>query len=150
MDPLSITASVMSVTAGCMKLAKTISDLREKYKHAQTILSALCAESTVICATLSQIQSLILRRPDVFRTQLRERPELVATFDVAVTGCMAVFAVLDDEVQKLVAHGVEAANDVGWADKAKFLWNESFMKDLLQQIRGLQSALTLLVQAMQL
>lgn len=77
--PLSMTGSIMSVTTGCMKLAKTISDLREKYKNAHTTLSAMCVESTVICASLSQTQSLILRRPDAIRAQLAEPPELVAT-----------------------------------------------------------------------
>lgn len=150
MDPLSITASVMSVTTCCIKTAKTISDLQEKYKHAQATISALCAESTVICASLSQIQSLILSRPEIVKAQLKERPELVATFDVALTGCMVVFAVLDDELQKLVAHGLEPVEEVGWTEKAKFLWKESFMKDLLGQIRGQQSALALLMQAIQM
>jgi len=150
MDPLSITTSVMSVTTSCVKTTKAIRDLREKYKHAQATLAALCAESTLICASLSQIQSLILGRPDVVKSQLKERPQLVTTFDIAITGCMVVFAVLDDEVQKLAAHGLQPGQDLGWANKAKYVWKEGFMRDLLQQIRGQQSGLTLLMQAIQM
>lgn len=101
MDPLSITATVIALWGTCLKTVTTLNNLREKYKHAQALISAICAESTVICASISQIQSLLLQRPEALRSQLRDRSDLVSTFDVAVTGCTVVYAVLDDELQRL-------------------------------------------------
>ncbi|KAK9423675.1 putative Fungal N-terminal domain-containing protein [Seiridium unicorne] len=148
MDPLSVTTSVTALTAACLKTTKAMGDLCEKFKHAQMTLSAICSESTVICASLSQIQSLVLTRPDALRTQLRERSELVATFDIAVTGCMVIYAVLDDEVQSIMALCVDG--QLGWFEKAKVLWKEDTMSGLLQQLRGQQHAISLLIQVLQL
>ena len=151
MDPLSLTANIVSLTSACLRSAKAFNDLREHFKHAQATLSALCAESTVICASLSQIQSLVLRRPEILRTQLNERSELVAIFDVAITGCMVIYAVLDDEIQALtVSAGSGDGAEAGWAAKAKLLWKEGLMRDLLDQLRGQQHAIGLLIQALQM
>ncbi|KAK6074232.1 hypothetical protein SCUP234_08282 [Seiridium cupressi] len=148
MDPLSITASVTALTAACLKTTKAMGDLCEKFKHAQMTLSAFCSESTVICASLSQIQSLVLTKPDALRSQLRERSELVATFDIAVTGCMVIYAVLDDEVQSIMTLCLDG--HLGWFEKAKVLWKEDTMSGLLQQLRGQQHAISLLIQVLQL
>lgn len=148
MDPLSITASVTALTSSCLKTAKAIGDLREKFKYAQTTISALYAESTVICASLSQIQNLVLCRPEALRSQMRERSDLIATFDIAVTGCMVIYAILDDEIQGVLSSYSDT--DMGWVDKAKFLWKEDFMRDLLQQLRGQQHAIALLIQTLQM
>lgn len=139
MDPLSITAKILSVTTIFLKAARILNDLREKYKHAQITISTLCAESTVISASLSQIQSLILQNPDAITTQLK----LIATFDTALTGCAVVFAVLDDEIQKLVCQRQDT--ELRWVQKAKLLWNDSLMKDLLQQLRGQHATISLFI-----
>lgn len=152
MDPLSITGTVLSITARCLTTAKALYDLREKYKDAQVIISAIYTESTVISASLSRIQSLVLQDPDALSKQLQFRPELETVFDTALTGCMVVFSVLDDEVQKLTTAGADAVGSakLGFKAKARYLWNEATMKELLQQIRGQQTAITLLIQGLQM
>lgn len=96
----------------------------------------------VISASLSQIQNYLLR------DDLSSKPELRKAFDTALTGCMTVYGCLDVEVQRL-QNKVEDGT-LGWKDKAKYLWNEADMEQLLIQIRGQQTALTLLLQGLQM
>lgn len=146
MDPLSLTASILGITSACLKSAHLLDGLREKYKHAQVTISALCAEATTISAFLSQIQSLVLANQGAIVTQLRSRTDIVTTFDTALTGCSIVVAVLNDEIATLVTEGSE--NDAGWRQKAMLAWKDNTMKDLLQQLRGQSSAIGLLIQAL--
>lgn len=149
MDPISITGTVLSITARCLTTAKALYDLRGKYKSAQTTISAICSECTVISASLTRIRSLVVQNTDVLSTQLSFRPELGTAFDTALTGCMVVFRVLDDEVKKLTSGGDGTAK-LGFKVKARYLWDEETMKELLQQIRGQQTAISLLIQALQM
>ncbi|KAJ9637311.1 hypothetical protein H2199_007598 [Coniosporium tulheliwenetii] len=150
MDPLTITTSVLAITTRCVSMAKELNDLREKFKDAQMMISAICSESTVISASLAHIQTIVLSNPDALTAQFQFRPELEGAFDTALTGCMMVFSVLQDEVQSLTSSSKSASKDIGWSIKAKYLWKEETMKDLLQQLRGQQTALTLLIQALQM
>jgi hypothetical protein len=144
MDPISITGTVLAITAKCLTTARTLYTLREKYKDAQLTITAIYSESRVIGASLSHIQSIILESPEVLHSNLQTRPELESIFDHALTGCMLVFSVLDEEVEKL-NNNVESA----W-NRATAVWKEDTMKDLLQQIRGQQIAISLLIQVLQM
>lgn len=148
MDPLSLTASILAITTTCLKSAHLLNGLRDKYKHAQMTISALCAEATAISAALSQIQSLILGNPDAVITQLRPRSEVIATFDSALTGCSVVLAVLDDEIAALITEG--RSGDMSWDQRVKLVWKDAVMQDLLQQLRGQSAAIGLLIQVLQM
>jgi hypothetical protein len=134
MDPLSLTASFLAIKTACLKSANSLGGLREKYKHAQITISALCAEATVISMFLSQIQSLILQNPNAILTQMRFRSNVIAIFDGALTGCSVVFAVLNDEITVLIAECQE--EDLSWSQREKINWKDAVMKELLQQLRG--------------
>ncbi|OCK79667.1 hypothetical protein K432DRAFT_405366 [Lepidopterella palustris CBS 459.81] len=150
MDPISITASVVGVTAACLKAAKTLQGLRCKYLEASTTIAAICSESTLISASLSQIQALLLRNPNDLSGHLQSRPELAATFDTTLTGCTVVFACLEEEIKRLdVAACIQEGRDT-WRQMAKVAWKADAMKELLQSIRGQQSAITLLIQMLQM
>jgi hypothetical protein len=146
MDPISITTAVLAISARCLTTAKAVSTLRDKFKGAQITISAIHSESTVISASLGHIQSLILKDPETLSSIFTSRPGLEGAFDTALTGCALVFSILDDEVQKLQGDGGE----IGAAEKMKIVWKEETMKELLQQIRGQQTALSLLIQALQM
>jgi hypothetical protein len=148
MDPISLTAGILSITTACLKSAHRLDGLREKYKHAQTTITALCAEAKVISASLSQIQSLILGNAGALITQLRPRSEVIAIFDNALTGCAVVFAVLDNELAALSSEDEDGV--MNWTQKAKLMWKDDLMKDLLQQLRGQTAAIGLLIQALQM
>jgi hypothetical protein len=144
MDPISITGTVLAITGKCLTTARTLYALREKYKDAQITITAIYSESRVIGASLGHIQSIILENPDSLQSNLKTRPELESIFDHALTGCMLVYSVLDEEVEKLNDNAESAWN------RASAVWKEDTMKDLLQQIRGQQIAISLLVQVLQM
>ena len=96
----------------------------------------------MIAASLSQVQSLLER------DTLRSKPQLYETFDQALTGCRVVYTCLEEEVGKLAD---KAAGDyLGRRDRIKYLWKEDTFKELLHQIRGQQSSLSLLIQGLQM
>lgn len=103
MDPLSITASVAGLTAICVQSAKPLHDIKDKFQGATLIISAICTETTIISASLSRIQSSILESPDSLSHKLRERPDLEATLENALTGCYLVFEVLQAEINKFTS-----------------------------------------------
>jgi hypothetical protein len=140
MDPLTITSTVISISARCISTAKAVYSLREKYKEAQMTITAIYSETTVISASLGHIQGLTTKDPEALRSNFQSRPELEQTFDQALTGCVLVYSILDDEVQKL-HHAADTA-----PGRVRYMWKEETMKELLQQIRGQQTALTLLIQ----
>jgi hypothetical protein len=96
----------------------------------------------VIAASLSQVQNLL------HHDTLQSKPQLLETFDRALTGCRVVYGCLEEEVRDLVAKA--EADDLRFKDRAKFLWKEDTFKELLTQIRGQQSALSLLIQGLQM
>lgn len=144
MDPLTITCTVVSLTAKCLNTAKTLHSLKERYKDAVLTITAMSTECTVVSASLGLVQSLVLKKPDALQSSLSSRPELVEIFDTCLTGCVLVFSILDGEVQRLNARPESAGK------RAEIMWRDTRMTELLQQIRGQQTALATLTQALQL
>lgn len=89
------------------------------------IISAICSECTVISASLGHIQSLVLTNPEILRSNLQSRPEPEKVLDSALTGCILVFSILDDEVQTL------NRNVTSVGSRVAHLWKEGTMTDLL-------------------
>ncbi|KAF2085753.1 hypothetical protein K490DRAFT_45933 [Saccharata proteae CBS 121410] len=143
-----LTIAQFAITAQCLTTAKALQTLRDKYQNASRTIAAICSESTVISASLSQLQSLLVSDANHISDHLRDRPELYATFDTSLAGCMVIYSCLDDEVQRLSVqcHNADRAT---WKEEAKFVWNEDSMKQLLDSLRGQQQALTLLIQVLQ-
>jgi hypothetical protein len=108
---------------------------------------SISSETTVISASLSQVQSLLLRQTDL-PAMLESRPELVATLDAALTGCMVLFSCLDDEMQNILASSSKAGL-ISWRSKAKMVWNQDRLKELLDALRGLQSSMNVLLSLLQ-
>jgi hypothetical protein len=143
MDPITITTTVIALTGRCLGTAKTLYHLRDHFKNSQMTISAIYSECTVISASLGHVQSLVLTNPEILRSNLQSRPELESVLDSALTGCVLVFSILDDEVQAL------NRNVSALSTRVAHLWKEGTMSDLLTQIRGQQTALSLLIQALQ-
>ncbi|KAH7340024.1 hypothetical protein BKA66DRAFT_434941 [Pyrenochaeta sp. MPI-SDFR-AT-0127] len=132
----------MAALPQCIQSAKELYDLRSRYKDASVLITAIYSESMVIAASLSQVQTLL------HHDALQSKPQLLETFDLALTGCRVVYGCLEEEVRDLV---LKAENDgLSFKDRAKFLWKEETFKELLTQIRGQQSALSLLIQGLQM
>ncbi|KAF2823827.1 hypothetical protein CC86DRAFT_60432 [Ophiobolus disseminans] len=142
MEPVSALIGVMAALPQCIHSAKELYDLRSRYKDASFLITAIYSESMVIAASLSQVQNLLEH------DALRSKPQLLETFDRALTGCRVVYGCLEEEVRDLVAKA--DSDELKFRDRAKFLWKEDTFKELLTQIRGQQSALTLLIQGLQM
>ncbi|KAF2446105.1 hypothetical protein P171DRAFT_410088 [Karstenula rhodostoma CBS 690.94] len=142
MDPISGAIGMLAAIPQCIEAAKQLYDLRERFDQAAVLITAIYTESMVVAASLSQIQSLLQG------TTLQRKAELRNTLDRALTGCWVVYQCLDEEVRDL-AEKVDV-NDLQERDRARFLVKEANFEELLQQIRGQQSALGLLVQGLQM
>jgi hypothetical protein len=103
----------------------------------------------VISASLAQIQSLLLQRQDLAHVWKSQHAEMPMVLDQALTGCMVVFSCLDAEIQRITA-GVADVSRIRWRSRARMVWNESHLNDLLSSIRGQQTAITTLIQLLQM
>ncbi|KAF1998944.1 hypothetical protein P154DRAFT_494696 [Amniculicola lignicola CBS 123094] len=143
MDSMNEVFDVVAVIPKCIKSAKDLYDLRERYKDASVLITAIYSESMVIAACLSQIHNLLQR--DALNSK---KSELHDTLEKAVAGCKAVYESLEHEVSVLgpkASHG-----SLRFVDRTKVMLKEETLKELLQQIRGQQSALSLLIQGLQM
>lgn len=146
MDPLSIAGSVVGLTATCLQTAKALHDLKDRFKYADVMIAAICTETTIISVSLSRIQSSMLSESSSLGEKLQES-SLSSTLDAALTGCYVVFDVLQSEINKLIERDdIMNPEPLGFKGKTKLIWNESLMQELLGQLRGLQTSLTLLLQ----
>jgi hypothetical protein len=80
---------------------------------------------------------------------LREKPELVETFDTTLTNCLVLSTWLETYMQK-ITKGVLNVSKVTWKMKLKTLWNENDVKELLEQFHMQQGAISVLVGLLQI
>ena len=99
-------------------------------------------------ASLAQIESLLLRRQDL-KKAWQSRTDLAATLDTVLTGCAILYSCLDNETQKICAGALQPAL-VNWRRKAKVVWNYDRFRELLDALRGQQTAINLLIQLLQM
>lgn len=149
MDPLSLSASIAAIVTIFGGALKILNGCCSTYATASVIITSICSETLIITTSLAQLQTLIDRQPEVICSQLTSQPQLLTTFDIALTGCKVIATYLESEVRKL-SRGSHDARGVAWSAKAKFVLNEDTLKELLQSIRGQQQALTLLIQVIQM
>ncbi|KAF2087879.1 hypothetical protein K490DRAFT_56458 [Saccharata proteae CBS 121410] len=145
MDPLTLTAAIVSLSWKAFEIGKEFNDLRLKYKEADATIDAICIEAEVVHVSLSRVRRL-------FENGAPTRPksdELYMIFDTAVTGCDAVLSCLNEEVKKLKASASQSGT-FGWKVRAKFIWKEEAMADLLNKLRGQRGAISLLFQSLQM
>lgn len=76
------------------------------------------------------------------------RPELLAAFDTALNGCMVVVSCIHVEIQSIQVE--ESRRDLlRFGQRIQAMWNDTNIKELVDQLRGQQSALSFLVQLTQ-
>ncbi|PMD16650.1 hypothetical protein NA56DRAFT_752922 [Hyaloscypha hepaticicola] len=140
MDPLTITTAVkLKITATCLSAAQSLNELRNKYNDAPMTIVTICSEATLISASLSQIQNLVLRRHDLTNV-LQARPDLAAALDTSLIGCAVLFSCLHEEVQ-CITKGSMLPDKFTWKGKARAIWNHDRLRELLDGLRGQQTAI---------
>jgi len=146
MDPLSITAACSSLAFALVRNGRALTTVFEKYQNAQHSIFMIQTECTVLAAALSQLESTITGNKGA---RLSKYPSsVVEAIDLSLTGCSLTLSVLEKEVTKLIENAVEVASRMGKSDRAKYVWKEGSMNELLQQLRGQSSALTFLLKAL--
>lgn len=150
MDPLSLSASIAAIVSIFGNALKILNGCCSTYAIASVIITSIYSETSIITTSLARIQTLIDRHPEVVCSHLTSQPQLLTTFDIALTGCKVIATYLESELRKLSGGTNNGSADVDRSARAKFVLNEDTLKELLQSIRGQQQALTLLIQAIQM
>ena len=164
MDPLTIVGTVVivyrpslcpiakslkvSLIASSAATARALFDLQSKYTNAPTTIVAICSEAAVIGASLSQIQTLLFHKSES-AGYFESRPELADVLDVSLTGCTVVLSCLDEEIRRMPDTPVQTTGFT-LRNKARVVWNQDKLRDLLESLRGQQTAINLLIQLLQM
>lgn len=148
MDPLTICTTVASLVKTCGTAATTCNGLLSKYKQAPQILASIRTECTTIKTALSYVDGLLKRDTALLSSQLKAHSPLAETLDVALTGCAVTFSLLDVELRKLYDRSKDQ-DGYKWKDKMRYVWDENSAKNILDSMRGLQSAVNLVLTALQ-
>lgn len=102
---------------------------------------SISSEMSVVSASLSHIQTLIVSKKD-FEALLRSRPEIAATLDTTLMGC------LDKEIKNVTKHGRRSAA-FSSNGKIKVTWKHETFQGLLDGICGQQLAISTFTQLLQ-
>ena len=148
MDPLAICTTVTGLVRTSGTAATMCSRLITKYETAPAILASIRTECITVKTALSYMDWIIKQDADLFSSQLKAHSPLLEIFEVPLTGCIFTFSLLDIELQKLC----DRSKDHGsykWKDRMKYVWNEERAKAILDHMRGLQSALDLMLTVLQ-
>ena len=148
MDPLTIGVTVAGLVRTCGTAVTMCSGLITKYKTAPAILASIRTECITVKSALSYVDWIIKRDADLLSSQFQAHSPLLEIFDVPLNACVLTFSLLDIELQKLYDRSKDH-DSFKWKNKMKYVWNEDQAKTILDHMRGLQSALNLMLTALQ-
>jgi hypothetical protein len=80
---------------------------------------------------------------------LREKPDLVETFDTTLTNCL-VLSTWIEKIMQSITRGVLDVSRGTWKMKFKTLWNENEVKELFEQLHMQQGEINVLVGLLQM
>lgn len=150
MDPFTISLGVAPLVLSTTKLTLLISAVRESYKNAPTTLIATLTECKIIHIALFKIQELVYKNETDLSSRLKAQTPLREAFDGALTGCRMTLAALNLELDKLVEpKKVTNPMEIGFQTKARLVWKEDIMQQLLDQTRGQMSSLRCLIELLE-
>lgn len=147
MDPFTVSMAVAPLILSSAKLIMLVSAVKDSYKTASTTLIATSAECRVMHMTLSKIQGLVYKNESDLSSRLTAQKPLREAFDDALTGCRMTLAALNLEMDKLIEPNMGTqTTGFGFRVKAKLVWKEDIMKQLLDQTRGQMTSLRYLIE----
>jgi len=143
--------SALAIAQACLITAKGLYDILDKYRNATTTITAIHAETTAVAASVQLLQHILQdpKNADLVQQRFEVLPDLQRNFVVAIASLEMVLACLDSEIERL-HHGFGSGGYLGKRVRARLLWRESSMKDLLQTLRGQHSAIFSVVQCFQM
>ena len=145
MDPVSLIgliAATAQLLQMCGGIAKRCHTACGHFKEASRTLNAIATECRTFEAAITTIQDWI---ENTLRNS-SQKEKLIEPLSSAIEGFMSSISELDKEVAKF--GGDE--DTLSRSTRARYVWNEAFMKDHLSEIRAQATALHLLLTASQL
>lgn len=150
MDPFTISLAMAPLIVSSAKLTMLISAVRDSYKTAPTTLIATFTECKIIHIGLFRIQELVYKNETDLSFRLKAQTPLREAFDGALTGCRMTLAALNLELDKLVEpKKVMNPMEIGFQAKARLVWKEDIMQQLLDQTRGQMLSLRCLIELLE-
>jgi hypothetical protein len=149
MDPLTIASTIAAVIANCTKVSLGLRAIVLKYTAAEAVVLAISNECSAISAALMRIHSVILKKDSESNSENAGEVEMKGELAVLVNDCQDVLKDLMDEVERISKDNSEGIK-LGWADKAKYLWNEERMATILSRLRSQLPSLGLFLQVLQM
>ena len=150
---MEVAVSVLGIVQAAFKTAKTLHDLAERYRGAKTMIPALQVQTTTIAWSLRSLHLVLdLKDPqtsDLVRRRFKELPELEENLEVAMAGCDMVLACLDAEIEDLVRGARPMVDQVKWKTKARWLWKDDTLRELLQSLQGMHASVLAIMQCFQ-
>ena len=146
MDVFSAVAACASLATNLVRSGRALATLYEKCRDAPHSIVMMQTECTVLAAALAQLESAMSGSR---ASQWSSCPSsVVEAMDLSLTGCALTLSILEKEISKLTNVIGASTSAMGKSDRVKYVWKEESMTELLQQLRGQTSALTLLLKAL--
>jgi chromosome segregation ATPase len=149
MDPLSVGASVGSLSGACIVTLKNLNELLGKFRDAPQTLRDLSSETKIISISLSQLRNVLVSDEHSVLTQSLLKPDIRNALDVALTGCNVTLSCLESEIHSLTVN-IATDQKLSFSDRAKIAWKDDKFKELLQQLSRQHSAIATLNQGFQM
>lgn len=138
MDPVSITAAVLTIATRCLSLAKYVHDTTHNYNQVPDTLSHLVDTVTITRAALAAVNNHLESR-----SILSLSTDLEDVFPRATSGIEATLLCLESEFCNLCGRD-------GWWVRVQALWKEDTMEGMLRKLERGQNNLQLLISTLQL
>jgi hypothetical protein len=143
MDPLSVGASVGSLSGACIVTLKNLNELLGKFRDAPKTLRDLSSETKIISISLSHLRNVLISDEHSVLTQSLLKPDIRSALDVALTGCNVILSCLETEIHSLTVN-IATGEKLSFSDRAKIAWKDDKFKELLQQLRRQHNAIATL------
>ena len=148
MDPLSITTGVLTLVVRGISAVQSCQNYVTKYKIADLSIASVRTECSSIRIALLQIQRLISQDPHR-PAEDRFEEYLLEEYQAVLGACSLTFSILHERLTALGVDGLNQRNGSDFGSKLRYMWNESQMEMVRQNIRGQAIAISLLLTAFQ-
>ena len=147
-DPISLTGLLASAVATIAMSIHRCNELMSKCQDVPRGLLLIRTESKTVKLALDHVYWLSSRDETTLASRLGSESPFADTFDTVLTGCRTTFALLDQRLSDMTnLENIEGKST--WTDRIRFLWDESAIRGLIDQMRGLHSAVSILLNVLQ-
>lgn len=148
-EPISVISSVGSVIGTSAKVLQLFHRISQQYAGSELYMAQATAECSTVRLALVQLQESLESRYTLGASS-ETRGEVLASVEAVTMVCALSLSKLEEYVTTSVkalpeAEDEESLKHLGKRQKLKIAWNHDEIGHHLQQLRGCQSSLTLLL-----